>query len=302
VTEPFRYPDGPAPFAEKTIHSSVWHYTNAEGLLGILQTQSIWASSPKALNDLQEISFGLDAVREAFLKYFFANDIPSERADRINRILTPEIIEKQIDSIFVLSASNDFDLLNQWQHYSDADGFAVEIDTSLPLGIKSKDGKTTLGRRKQDLFFSGWYDVIYSSDQQNKKIQEILTYVTRMTIDPSYKDDVLLYLVAGMIVLPQVARFKHDGFTDEREVRYISGPGEGNLINYRSSKNRVVPFIKLCAHEQIPAASSNPLNFIKGVVCGPTTHENDIQIVREMLKTYGLGDLKVTRSRIPFRK
>lgn len=302
VTEPFRYPEGPAPFAARTIRSSVWHYTSAEGLLGILNSHEIWASSPKALNDLEEITFGVQKLREAFDKFLTTNLLTLESTRRIENIISVEFLTQQIDSIFIVSASMEADSLNQWQHYSNRDGFAIEIDTAVPLGLISADGLTVFGRRREDHFFPGWYDVVYQVEEQDQIISQILAYVTRMTLDPSFADDVLLNLVARMIIMPQMMRIKHQGFRDEREVRFISGSAPEIPVKYRVSNGRVVPYINMVRHRENLEVNTNNLDFIRGILCSPTTTESDVQLVRDMLSAYGLENTNISRSTIPFRK
>ena len=302
MSEPFRYPDGPAPFALKTERPRVWHYTNADGLLGILNTKQIWASSPKALNDLEEIKFGMQRMWKAFGDFQTRNSIKIDNAKRMANILSVDFLTTQIDEIFIVSASSSNDSLNQWQHYSEVDGFAIELDTSIPMGLRLKSGETVFSRNQENYFFPGWYDVVYEETEQNAIIDEMFKYLARMTDDPSYKDDYLLNLVARMIVMPQIARFKHNGFRDEREVRFLAGNVAGSPVEYRSSNGRVVPYINLVRHYEPSGPSGNGLDFIKGIVCSPTTNQNDVQLVRDIIASFGLNNPTVTRSSIPFRR
>jgi hypothetical protein len=46
----------PAPESRET----VWHYTNAAGLLGILRSNVLWATDAFFLNDAAEVTYGID--------------------------------------------------------------------------------------------------------------------------------------------------------------------------------------------------------------------------------------------------
>ena len=43
----------------------LFHYTSAEGLLGILRDQRVWASDPEYLNDYTELRYGEELVARA---------------------------------------------------------------------------------------------------------------------------------------------------------------------------------------------------------------------------------------------
>jgi hypothetical protein len=50
-------PSGPLP-------RHLYHYTNAEGLYGILRTRTIWATEFDFLNDRSEFSYAFDILKE----------------------------------------------------------------------------------------------------------------------------------------------------------------------------------------------------------------------------------------------
>src|SRR4051794_27438928 len=43
----------------------LYHYTTAQGLIGIVQSHGLWATNADFLNDAQELRFGRDQLREA---------------------------------------------------------------------------------------------------------------------------------------------------------------------------------------------------------------------------------------------
>ena len=45
---------------------TVWHYTDAGGVFGILSTDELWASSALHMNDTAELELGVRRVHEAF--------------------------------------------------------------------------------------------------------------------------------------------------------------------------------------------------------------------------------------------
>jgi hypothetical protein len=67
---------------------NLYHYTSSIGLLGILNTQKIWATEASHLNDSQEIKYGINLVTEK-LESFLGNEtwiseVIKETISRIN--------------------------------------------------------------------------------------------------------------------------------------------------------------------------------------------------------------------------
>lgn len=291
-----------SPFATHTKHPRVWHYTDAVGFLGILTTESIWATSPKALNDYKEITYGVDKIQKAIDALKGSVTIAAEVISQLEEVLSNEFLDKQSRDVFVLSASSNGDLLNQWQHYSDVDGFALEIDTKIPLGIRESDGTTVSGRFPHNHFFPGWYDVIYTDEEHDAVIKDILNFAFQMADNPKLSEQNIFNLVNRIALTSQITRIKHQGFQDEREVRYLFGGKESTEVHYRSYSGRMVPYVELVRHREENSTNTSNLDFIKGVVCSPTMIESDVELVREMLESFKLSHLTVARSDIPFRK
>ncbi len=70
---------------------TLYHYTTAEGLQGIIKTKSIWASDYRFLNDATEFDYGLSIFDKIFEG--FAMRLPSEVVEVIKR--TKERAEKE---------------------------------------------------------------------------------------------------------------------------------------------------------------------------------------------------------------
>src|SRR5690349_17642809 len=55
----------PPSFASGTL----WHYTTAAGLLAILKSDRLWASSAAMLNDSSEIEYGISLLQERWERF-----------------------------------------------------------------------------------------------------------------------------------------------------------------------------------------------------------------------------------------
>lgn len=135
-------------------HDELFHYTNAAGLKGIIESQSLWATHARFLNDDSEIvGFGpwlvtylepivLEVYREAQEKYEVRTDYV-ERSGGLENVVrcdTQEIVEAMYRAgayeYYICSFCGHDDeklkehgMLNQWQGYGKDGGFAIVFDT-----------------------------------------------------------------------------------------------------------------------------------------------------------------------------
>ncbi len=148
--------DPGAAAAAELIPDTLWHYTDASGLLGILgggaaatspTGATFWATGLEYLNDHQELVFGLKHVRaaiesftEEFRSVIYAPherhiyvNIPGKVAflERLGEAITA-VIERTYPypiHCYVTSFSTEDDLLSQWRGYgSGLDGYAIAVD------------------------------------------------------------------------------------------------------------------------------------------------------------------------------
>lgn len=49
---------------------TVWHYTNTSRLLGILQSDRLWATAVAMLNDSTELRYGLDMAESTYNEFW----------------------------------------------------------------------------------------------------------------------------------------------------------------------------------------------------------------------------------------
>lgn len=137
------------------VNQLVWHYTNTEGLLGILESNTLWATAANMLNDSSELHHGIKLAREIWASesseiLTAAKNEAEEQGmqppneDTVQQYLPATIdeVEREIseNSVFVACASLDPDLLNQWRGYGGAQGYAIGIDKGPELGVLQKMG------------------------------------------------------------------------------------------------------------------------------------------------------------------
>ena len=97
-------------------NSYLYHYTDFNGLKGIIENQCLFASNSSFLNDEKEYSFGVDI----FIKS--AESIKSNTKSHIKNALADEftslVRQRSISNHYVASFSKKPDLLSQWRAYA----------------------------------------------------------------------------------------------------------------------------------------------------------------------------------------
>src|ERR1041384_1576734 len=102
---------------------TLYHYTTQAGLLGIFETNCLWATSARYLNDSSEYLYGLGLISERLTHKCRGSAIEPEHVEKLMAIaqsLSP------FWGICVVSLSSEGDLLSQWRAYAGGSGgFAV---------------------------------------------------------------------------------------------------------------------------------------------------------------------------------
>ena len=122
-----------------TTRDIVWHYTSAEGLLGIVTSREVWASSPVAMNDSSEVEYGVNCLDEAWASV--RGEAPGVGVtDFLAEVMDHDFSTSVSEMGFAFCASRSRDMLSQWIQYAGPRGFAIGLDSSQKLARKRGDG------------------------------------------------------------------------------------------------------------------------------------------------------------------
>lgn len=106
----------------------LYHYTSLQGLIGILNTQSLWASHCEFLNDSQEYFEAIDYLKQQTSALWMEDDYLSPIAWMMRDVLE----ELKNSEIYTTSFSENADLLSQWRGYCDQGiGVCIGFNKSL---------------------------------------------------------------------------------------------------------------------------------------------------------------------------
>lgn len=234
------------------VYEKLCHYTTWDGLLGIIKTQTLWATHYKFLNDYSEIvlfrdkliSLLLPYVRNAYKKLITQSPEVEHQITQeggLNQIVqhdTEVVIDAQYratsDEIYVLSFCgqhkdphvNNNGLLSQWRAYGIGGGFALVFNTNKLEEILEMEAK--------EFSYSAFHlaDLVYSNDE--KKLEEelsddlaIIADVIKLFFDHKRLNEKEVLKKAEKAYIPFVqciSRYKHCGFSEENEVRVVALP------------------------------------------------------------------------------
>ena len=122
----------------------VWHYTNGEGFLGILQSSTLFATQVAALNDSKETEYATDLFKQAVKQVIAEKSDDADAVAFLNAVLEfvkeePENPTRGISKFFVTCFSADGDDVNQWAKYAKGNGYAIGF---FPAGLKREPTST----------------------------------------------------------------------------------------------------------------------------------------------------------------
>lgn len=311
----------------------LFHYTNIDGLLGILETQSLYATHYNYLNDLSEGKL----IREKFLQILTAElvDITpklielgvvrKELLSEFGRTIYPKEAENMYNSIVgVTNALTPFfitsfcehaenteayenGLLSQWRGYGSGGGFAIEFDEAKLDECIKLEGKLFAysGIKSQEVIYRD-HDKQFDPEQfsgiakaiMREMYQSLGIDISKITGSKNIEDVYEPFVKLAPFL-------KNPSFAEENEYRIAAVVFRGKAINatekrpaqkifFRDRQGLIMPYIRLFSKLE----SKLP---ITSILVGPHPYQlsqkEAIQIAVEQL---GL-DIQVRLSTIPFR-
>jgi len=261
--------------ADKTLY----HYTNASGLCGILSGK-LWTSSFRYMNDAKELENAFDLISELYPpeKTGLAPLPDSSFAAHVQKT---KWHRRDFDFLFLICFSEDGDQLNQWRAYARPhSGYSIGFSRKF---LKSMHESAVLTR------------CIYSKDYQRKAVKKILDKHIP-TLRSKYAKHGLAREYLDQVekttndMLPLATKLKYHKFSDEQEWRVVIDTNE--KIKYRSSGNTVIPYLELTIDPK-----KQPIREIK---VGPGPHKGRSEgSLNQMVSTFGFKDVRITVSDVP---
>lgn len=300
----------------------IYHYTDANGLLGILKAQKLWATHAAYLNDSEEVVQGIRMVRNVATA--LGGKLPSELTDehlgkklllqfmaRMFGAKLPEQVQEQMDSLiprfgpFVTCFSEERDRLSQWRGYGRTAGYAIKFDGRklreyiLDHGAKTERSDETsepllVNRRTFVKMVYEPSELEHATQEHIAKLWDTIVFILKKLAAGDMEPPTESEIGDASEILPSLIltalRLKDKGFEEEKEYRMLVF---ANPDDFAATGRGLTPRVEI---EFDPKC-------IKEVIVGPgpdrETRLSSVEYYKTVHSDY--SEVEVTPSKIPFR-
>lgn len=271
--------------------STLWHYTDAAGLHGIVSQRELWFGDARLLNDQTEQSYA-----EGILAAVVSEEQRSDKHGVIATALASVDSTRHPIRLYVCSFSETSASLSQWQRYgADGNGYCIGFNRA---GLERLFGHSLWWKKMQ-----------YKPEQQKRLIRRLLQQFDAAQNEwPTIDESALKFRVLtegarlGAGLDDAMLQMKHPLFADEREWRYIlmkdayvqdSTPSSTEKFVVRSSF--VKPYVPL-PPKSVTAPATLP---IEAIVCGPKLNFPVAQeCTRRFVTAHGYAAVQISQSEL----
>lgn len=283
----------------------LYHYTTPRGLLGIIDSRTLWATHIRYLNDATEYVHALDVA----WKLTEEMDLNADEIRLFGYLLSGATRDElsdvygQSDDIFVASLSGNPDRLSQWRAYAGRNGYCIGWDEAA---------LRELARANEFELQQCEYRVSHQ--------RELILPVLQKTLDRWRADplDVRFHSPEGRHGGPdgeKIARLvwsfygefervaticKNPAFEEEQEWRLISlsAPKQPRKLQFREGKSVLISYV-LFSLQFNEFGLDDPL---VQVYCGPNPEPNlAVRSLEKLLLSRGWEVYELNHSRVPHR-
>jgi hypothetical protein len=295
----------------------LYHYTTQKGLLGIIDSRSLWFTNIFYLNDASEFKYIFKLVQDelnlkvqnALRGLIYQNEplIIGFLKDTLKFVDLNEYV-----TFFVFSFSEEKDQLSQWRGYcGNEGGYCVEFDVEKILAFINtnqmfKLEKCVYEKQTQRRFIRERIEESYADLNKNevveviKKIPGIRIPAIDLVKPPTATEKELkkIQKVQGFFLSELFLNapvYKHPKFYEEHEWRLYSIFAKGFPTEFRSSKSMLIPY------KEIQIVKNSKEMPFKRIIVGPTNQPELSKSAVEDLLSANSIECEVELSEIPYR-
>jgi hypothetical protein len=271
-------------------NGALYHYTDLNGLYGILKSQDMWLTHSRYQNDSEEINLGYQVARDVITVRRLTETDPHQEAylDLLLASLQPE----SAAAIYISCFCREDNLLSQWRGYgANGSGVCIQFDAQHFDIVAGPDAPPNTMMRL--------WSVFYKRDTQQNLIHEALRFAYRPELQPIERARLAQYLIEFFI-----PTFKSQDFQEEKEYRLIFTPNTAYTQppEFRVGRNMLIPYYRLRSLTRGADQAGFRLP-ITGITVGPGIHKNlNVESVRALLHQLGYPPgIRVTASETAYR-
>jgi hypothetical protein len=279
----------------RVLPDELWHYTDASGLIAILQSKKIWATQVTCLNDTLEQRYFGDLVHAAVKERRAVNTDPV--LEPLFRVADERLGQRDFTAIgqFVACFSEAKDDLGQWRGYGGGEcGYAI--------GFSSKGILTAINQRPSTLLMP----MIYADSMHSFVVTDVIRMseiyyrqgLSRGDPDLWAREFVMAFSDALSIT---AANVKHPKFSGEAERRIVTllQTGEHQQLEFRQKRTLLARHLPISL--AIGDGDTKHLPITR-IIVGPGPAQKVSKIsVGDLLLKFLYQNVPVELSDIPYR-
>ncbi|MCB1274033.1 MAG: hypothetical protein KDB25_06525 [Leucobacter sp.] len=309
----------------------IWHYTDTSALISILMTHRLRASSAAYMNDTNEMITHQLAMKGAYQR--IRESFSTEEQELLDPRYGSDSGLRDVQQNFLVSASENGDLLTLWRNYGRNGAFSIGLDPRVrlrpvlqreedehpypPKGYyedlieETEDGQRFLAYNPDQPMSRGgnWKRVNYVSRDGVEDHVEKIRRDARFLLDRKQNPSKIYVDLTYVDPDNRPNLEKDDAFSDEKEVRIIvSADPDWKFVKYRSGPFGLTPYVELAAMDETEAADGEtvltPIRLpIRRITLGPSHRgsEREQRSLRSLLDANGYRDVEIDISEIPYR-
>lgn len=277
----------------------LYHYTNYEGLKGILESGELHLTNVFNLNDPSEIRYGFSHVINSLKKLSTQGSNEQKYfARRFEHLYTTGI--NRTGHFFVCSFSKDDDELGQWRSYADdGRGYCLVFDRSELEDIFLNASQVTQGQNNT-------FDIRYDNRIHNlhhslaQQVSPLIDLPNQLGIKDPGRSNFLQYLSVylSLHALQSSLFYKHKGYETEKEYRFLqvfNWLATVPNIHHKHKKDELISYTKTKWKDEKRFA-------LKEVIIGPAADKNKSEkFLMEYSNFLKFPQIQIRYSNIPYR-
>ena len=268
------------------------HYTNLHGLIGIVESNELWLSDHRFVNDKLEYEYGKELAMSVILE--MANSEEDSEFKEFLLRLFESITKPSSKGIYIGSMSFSPDKLDQWKGYGNSsESICIKFDGAFKLWNAGNSHPTHIRQHR----------IIYDESEQRCLISKIV-HIFKVHFDEFRQLTFPLLHALTWVIKSQFILFKHPEYASEDELRLtIANLGhilESKKTKHRIAKGMVIPYIstKYISTDANPSLERLP---IKEIIVSPTSRPDLLESVKVFVANMEQTDIQVVESGIKFR-
>lgn len=239
----------------------IFHYTTAQGLIGIISSGSLWLSDYRSLNDRSEMEYSFEIIKEAIQGIRNVETVTLLSGIGWDDVLGHDRVDPVAIGSFSASADNPV----LWRLYSRGQGYVIGIDAAALEAAVQK-----LPNARLD-------SVIYSKGAQLSFVREKLTEFVRSKSfgrTQSHDETPQEFMrraneINFLFWLYRVAPFiKSTAFEHELEWRISMHVRDNRSLMFRTRNNDIVPYIQMKLALSDNPETSQSASWLKSIDIG----------------------------------